>query len=387
MKRLSLYLLTTLLTLVVGCSKFDDSAIWDKLNALEGRTAALEQLCKQMNTNIASLQTVVAALQNNDYVTSIAPIIEEGETIGYTIIFSKSGAVSIYNGGKGADGATPKIGIKKDTDDVYYWTLNGEWLLDDNGNKVKSEGVIPKLKIVNDYWCVSYDGGKNWDTLGKATGENDNDNDSLYKDIIFDNNYIYIILLDGSEIRLPKHNNEYIHFEDLLTKALCCNEWDTNLDGELSYSEASAVTNFYIRRFFDGEQNPSDYIVSFNEFQYFTGLTEIGSDSFSGCYNLSQITLPESITEISSYTFHNCYTLSKITIPQNVTTIGESAFRNCYSLQYIYCTPTTPPTLGEGVFIRSRLKKIYVPEEAIVDYLKADGWKDMASKIEPYNFK
>ena len=65
----------------VGCSeKFDDTSIWDKLNSLEERIAALEQLCRQMNTNITSLQTIVEALQNKDYITNIAPINEDNKT-------------------------------------------------------------------------------------------------------------------------------------------------------------------------------------------------------------------------------------------------------------------------------------------------------------------
>ena len=50
----------------VGCSeKFDDTSIWDKLNSLETRVAALEQLCRQMNTNITSLQSVKHLLLQN----------------------------------------------------------------------------------------------------------------------------------------------------------------------------------------------------------------------------------------------------------------------------------------------------------------------------------
>ena len=56
----------------------------------ENRIAKLEELCKQMNTNISSLQSLVTALQNNDYVTGVTPITKNGETIGYTITFTKS---------------------------------------------------------------------------------------------------------------------------------------------------------------------------------------------------------------------------------------------------------------------------------------------------------
>ena len=51
----------------LACSEFDDSAIQEKLKNHEDRISKLETLCNQMNTNISSLQTIVTALQNNDY--------------------------------------------------------------------------------------------------------------------------------------------------------------------------------------------------------------------------------------------------------------------------------------------------------------------------------
>lgn len=254
MKKLFTYLLVAITLISAGCSEsFDDSAIWDKLDNHESRIAKLEELCQQMNTNISSLQTIVNALQNNDYVTSVTPVTKDGETIGYTITFTKSQPITIYHGedgkdgqngtdgkdgadGKdGKDGSTPVIGVKQDSDNIYYWTLNGEWLLDANGNKIKAQGtdgkdgvngedgsdgkdgengkdgkdgvdgsdgqngqdgkdgvdgsdgqngqdgkdgITPQLKIENDYWHISYDNGATWTQLGKATGEDGKDGEN-----------------------------------------------------------------------------------------------------------------------------------------------------------------------------------------------------------------
>jgi hypothetical protein len=92
---------------------------------------------------------------------------ENGLIVGYSITFSKSGTIVIYHGkdgedgkdgndgqdgvdGKpgadgndgadGKDGHTPVISVRKDTDGVYYWTLDGEWLLDADGNKIPTTG-------------------------------------------------------------------------------------------------------------------------------------------------------------------------------------------------------------------------------------------------------
>ena len=200
----------------------------------------LQKMCNQMNTNISSLQTIVAALQNNDYVTSVTPVMDGGKTIGYTINFSKSGAVTIYhgengkdgaNGANGLDGHSPQIGVKQHTDGIYYWTLDGEWLTDDKGNKIKAvgldgkdgangsdgedgedgangedgtDGITPLLKIENEYWYISYDNGTSWTQLGKATGEDGKDGDSFFQSVTQDEQYVYFTLADGTKITLPK---------------------------------------------------------------------------------------------------------------------------------------------------------------------------------------
>lgn len=87
---------------------------------------ALEELCSQMNTNISPLQTIVGALQDNDYISSIAPVVEGEDTVGYVINFTQSGSVTIYhgedgiNGQNGLDGHTPVIGVALDSDGLYY---------------------------------------------------------------------------------------------------------------------------------------------------------------------------------------------------------------------------------------------------------------------------
>ena len=253
MKKLFRFWIVAALLLMVGC---DDSALVGRVDDLDSRVQRLKQLCKQMNTNISSLQTIVTALQNNDYVTGVTPITENGKTIGYTITFAKAQSITIYHGKDGLNGAdgkdgqdgadgkdsdyVPTIGVNKDTDGIYYWTLDGEWLLNDVGNKIKAQGVdgkdgadgadgkdgvngadgkdgiTPQLKIENDYWYVSYDNGASWTQLGKATGEdgkygangtdgtNGADGKSFFQDVTQDDNNVYFTLADGTVITIPK---------------------------------------------------------------------------------------------------------------------------------------------------------------------------------------
>lgn len=151
-----------------SCS-YDDSLLLDKIRNHEARIAELETLCNKMNTNISSLQTIIEVIQGNDYVTGVTPITENGKEIGYTISFTQSGTITIYHG---QGGISPIIGVKMDMDNVYYWTLNGDWLLDESGQKIEAignngkDGITPLLKIEEDNWYISYDNGQTYNLLG-----------------------------------------------------------------------------------------------------------------------------------------------------------------------------------------------------------------------------
>ena len=370
---------------------------------------ALQRLCNETNTNLSALQTIVTALQNNDYITSVDPLTENGKVVGYTIKFAKSNPIVIYNGKDGADGVdgnTPVIGVKKDTDGIYYWTLDGEFIVVD-GQKIKaqgtdgndgSDGVTPKLEIREGYWWISYDNGTNWSQLGKATGEDGKDGDSIK--ITQDENNVYFELADGTIITISKTGQstlDIIKFADMAVKSVCVKKWDTNGDGELSYEEAASITT--IEKAF----KENEYIASFDEFQYFTGITAIDDEAFLSCKNLysisipknvktignrafycaesegsyiyytsslSTISLPDGLISIGDYAFERCNFLKSITIPASVTLIGTSAL-NC-TVQNIYFKPSNPPTFGSK-YIGTNSTKIYVPKGSVEQYKAVEG--------------
>ena len=320
---------------------------------------ALQRLCNETNTNLSALQTIVTALQNNDYITSVDPLTENGKVVGYTIKFAKSNPIVIYNGKDGADGNTPVIGVKKDTDGIYYWTLDGEFIVVD-GQKIKaqgtdgnngadgSDGVTPKLEIREGYWWISYDNGTNWTQLGKATGEDGKDADSIK--ITQDENNVYFELADGTVITISKTGQSadpnIIQFEDALVKAICITNWDKNEDGALSYEEAAAVTTI-------GTEFSEKGIYAFNELQYFTGLTSIPNDAFLNCNELLSIKLPDNIISINVAAFRGCASLKKIHIPANVESIKLQAFYGCISLISIDI-PASVKTIQAGAFSNCR---------------------------------
>ena len=205
--------------------------------------------------------------------------------------------------------------------------------------------------------------------------------------------------LTCDNMQLSSESN--IVFADANIKAALVSALDTDDDGELSYMEAAAVT--YIKHVFETEKN----YTSFDEFQYFTGVStipanmfegwqiasiilpesvssigqnafkdceklisidipssvnSIGYGVFYGCSRLSSITIPESVTNIGDAAFFNCSSLTSISIPESVTSIGYNAFQGCSSLMSI-TIPNSVTSIGDAAFSGcSSLTNIDIPE-------------------------
>jgi hypothetical protein len=212
--------------IAVACTpKFDDTELWNAVNAHSERIATLEAWQQQINADIYSLQAFVAASRNNHYIVSIEPFTTGNG--GYIIGLSSGQTLTINNGAKGdkgESGSTPVISVKMDTDGNYYWTLDGEFIIAD-GHKLPVTGqegglgITPRLRIDPDtnYWEVSYDNGNSWTSLGvKATGKdgtNGGNGDSFFRDVTEDENNVYFTLADGTIISLPKGSQLEIEFD------------------------------------------------------------------------------------------------------------------------------------------------------------------------------
>ena len=152
-----------LLALLAVFSCYDDSALQETLREHDERISTLETLCAQLNTNQTSLQTIIDALDSNDYVTGVAPVMEGNTTIGYTLTFKKGGSVTIYM----------------------------------NNDK-------PELKIKDGAWYISYDEGKTWEKVGDVTPGT---GDAFIADVEVDGQYVTLTLSDGQTvIKVPLVN-------------------------------------------------------------------------------------------------------------------------------------------------------------------------------------
>lgn len=274
---------------ISSCSdEYDDSGLRSDIEDLENRVTMLEEWQLSVNTDIQSLKTLVEALENRNYITDVVPLMEGTEEVGYTITFQDGTVIAIKHGedgkdgedgtdGKdgidGKDGSTPLIGVAKDADGVYYWTLDGNFLTDDAGNKMPVTGpkgdtgatgpqgpqgpqgepgdagesgtsaIAPQVRInaSTNEWEISTDGGKTWTSTGvKATGEKgdkgdkgDKGNtgatgatgatgqkgekgDSMFRnvDATTDPDNVIFTLANGTAFTVPKTNKLTVTFED-----------------------------------------------------------------------------------------------------------------------------------------------------------------------------
>lgn len=70
---------------------------------------------------------------------------------------------------------------------------------------------------------------------------------------------------------------------------------------------------------------------------------------FSGCTNLTSITIPESVTSIGSYAFSECSSLKSIIIPKGVKKIEDGTFLGCTGLTSIII-PDGVTTIGSNYY-------------------------------------
>lgn len=179
------------LAIMSSCGKED-------LSDINYRVSTLEDWRQSVNNNITSLQGLVQALQQKDFVTDVKPL---SDGSGYQINFLKNTSIIIRNGGTGI---TPIIGTKQYTDGKYYWTVNGEWLLSGTtkiqvaGEKGES-GLSPRIGANGNWWVGNSDTGV--EVQGDAVFAKNGFNNSR-------NDYLEVTLADGTtKIRLPKYKS------------------------------------------------------------------------------------------------------------------------------------------------------------------------------------
>ena len=388
------------------------SAINNRLDAIEARVETLENDIVSIKSAIASMQSEIAEMQEQ-----IAALLARIQSVTY---------IPKYSDGK----ATMDYGTKEAELDFMISPKSAVLELTQLWNSALSvKAVYTKTRAVNfiDLPITSFEADADNGVVSiKVSGANLND------DFYVEQQEASLVLQisDGnsniSSEYVAMTSNFNIRFEDPHVKAICCSNWDTNYDGELSYEEAAAVTT--IETCFNNKSE----IMSFTELKYFTGITEIpsraftssyrltkidfpsnvltigesafsscnsiiiqnfpegltsiGGSAFTHCHRLEEVVLPNNMTEVSDNLFNGCNSLTIVTIPNRITKIGLWAFDGCSKLTTVYCKPTTPPVKSQGIFgTPKNYFRIYVPRDSYDAYM--NDWSEYKAYIEPYDFE
>ena len=166
--------------------------------------AEIEAFCDLVNTNIASLHTVINAFENDDYVVSFE---ETGndlpeDYLTYSIKFNESPSVNIWcRKDELSSNGVPKVNAAQDENGKWYWTMDGKWL-NIGGSTVSliDNDVSPQVSVKDDRWMMSIDGGSSWKDMAEAETDRISAGEYIFSDIYKKGSFLYFVLDNGKTI-------------------------------------------------------------------------------------------------------------------------------------------------------------------------------------------
>ena len=160
----------------LACSCTDLTGYEEDIDNIKTQLEKIRQECTKINEKIEYMQALASQVQARESITGISEILDEnGKVTGYVITFKNADTISFDLPEDSSSDTAPEeimISIKKDSEGLW-WALNGEYMLDAQGNKLPASisGYTPQLKVENEKWLVSVDGGKTWKDLEIASSD------------------------------------------------------------------------------------------------------------------------------------------------------------------------------------------------------------------------
>lgn len=184
------------LSVFSGCT----DQVRPELDETHAKLRALQELAGAVNRDLTTLDLIVTELDDGH---TILPESFQLTENGYEVSFRDGKKIVIPFGVDGVDGRTfIPVGVK-DEDDLYYWQVDGEWLLDADGNRMRAgatDGVVPEFKVEDGFWWISVDGGANFSQLASC---DEMDGMGVFRDVVQTaQGKVVLTLWDGETIEL-----------------------------------------------------------------------------------------------------------------------------------------------------------------------------------------
>lgn len=91
------------------------------------------------------------------------------------------------------------------------------------------------------------------------------------------------------------------------------------------------------------------------------GVESIGSEAFSDCTAMTEISIPDTVKTIGDYAFYKCSSLTEIVLPDSITQIGDTVWAYCSSLVRAVL-PDSLTSMGSHSFIECyKLTSVNLP--------------------------
>jgi hypothetical protein len=197
MKKVQHAVLAAILLFAIGCSEFDDSSLRGRIDNLKKRMEVMDENLKTLNDQLSALSeitggnviTSISRDGNGNYILTC----KDSKNITHTVeLLPKSDLLNL-----------PLIGVKQDTDGVYYWTttIDGvtSWLYEsDATEKIPVSGHTPVLSVDGEgYWTV--DGVRILNANSQPVEATD-DQSSVFKNAEIDDDGNLVLTLGNDEV-------------------------------------------------------------------------------------------------------------------------------------------------------------------------------------------